>query len=125
MKGVCVVSLLAFSLAPVSSAFAVPAPDLNQQLLSAVCSNNWRGAVRVVDAMKAVSPGDRLPELNAYRSQLVAIADSGASFSSPACSASSRSRSSRSSGSPGFSSQSPDSGASRSLQDYSDALRSR
>jgi hypothetical protein len=95
---------------------------LNSQLLSAVCSNNWGAAIRVVDAMKLVAP-DMLPALTAYRAQLSAIANSGASFTSPACSGSvSRSRSSDS---PGFSSQSPASGASRSLQDYSDALRSR
>jgi hypothetical protein len=108
---------------PLMSFAAPPTPDLNSQLLTSICQGNWRQAIRVVDDMKKIAPG-HLVELNAYRSQLVAIASSGGSFSSPACGSGSRSVASPGS-KPAFSSNAPGSpfGSNQSLQDYSDSIR--
>lgn len=121
MKGVRIGCLATFLLLSASPAFAVP--DLNAQLLSAVCRSDWRAAIRVVDSMSDVAPAHRA-QLAQYRSQLSAIADSGASFSSPAC-GSSPAAASRPPRSPGFSSQSgaDSSYGNSSLQDYSDSIR--
>lgn len=122
MRGLLIASLPLFSLLPFS-VIAAPPPDLNQQLLSAVCSSNWSGAIRVVDSMLLVAPGHRA-ELTTYRAQLLAIANSGASFSSPVCGSGSRSVASPAP-KPAFSSSSPASplGANQGLQDYSDSIR--
>ena len=124
VRSVCLGSSVFLLLStPLMSFAAPPSPDLNSQLLTAVCQGNWRVAIQVVDSMKVIAPG-HLPELNAYRSQLLAIANSGASFSSPACGSGSRPVASPASN-PAFSSGSPSSplGGNQGLQDYSDSIR--
>jgi hypothetical protein len=59
-------------------------PDLNSQLLSAVCDENWNMAIRVVGRMQVAYP-DSASELAEYRRRLNAISRSGERVRSVSC----------------------------------------
>ncbi len=53
--------------------------NLNTELSQAVCNQEWRRAMLIVDRMRAIAP-QSAGELLLYRSQLQALQDSGARF---------------------------------------------
>jgi hypothetical protein len=56
-------------------------PDLNAQLKQALCVQNWRGAIQVIDKMKKVAGPEHASQLTLYRGQLEAIARENARIS--------------------------------------------
>ncbi len=63
---------------------ALAAENLNSQLSSAVCRQQWSRAIRVVDRMATTYPEYR-SELRSYRTRLVRIARSRVPAKSPDC----------------------------------------
>jgi hypothetical protein len=64
---------------------AVAAENLNSQLLTAVCRQQWWRAIRVVDRMTAVSEPQYRKQLRVYRTRLVRIARFGVPALSSDC----------------------------------------
>lgn len=75
----------AFASAIALSVNALPS-DLNADLLSAVCRQDWQSSISIVDEMRRISPGYEA-QLIPYRGRLESLRAANASATSPSCQA--------------------------------------